>query len=75
MTFAILFGFIVGMLPKSKVNPRLVEKFVAQERDNRRKLLQTYVEACSAAKVHTNQSSYLINYVYINLYMFWVQVH
>ncbi|KAF3432163.1 hypothetical protein FNV43_RR26902 [Rhamnella rubrinervis] len=41
----------LGMLPKSKVNPRLVEKFVARERDNRRKLLQTYTEACSAAKV------------------------
>ncbi|KAF3431975.1 hypothetical protein FNV43_RR26711 [Rhamnella rubrinervis] len=41
----------LGMLPKSKVNPRLDEKFVARERDNRRKLLQTYIEACSAAKV------------------------
>lgn len=41
----------MGMLPKSRVDPRLVEKFVAQERDKRRKLLQTYIEACSAAMV------------------------
>ncbi|XP_015895492.3 U-box domain-containing protein 35 [Ziziphus jujuba] len=41
----------LGMLPKSKVDPRLVENYVAKEKDKRRKLLQSYIEACSAAKV------------------------
>nr|XP_015895491.2 U-box domain-containing protein 35-like isoform X1 [Ziziphus jujuba var. spinosa] len=40
----------LGMLPKSKVDPRIVENYVAKETDKRRKLLQSYIEACSAAK-------------------------
>ncbi|KAL6295215.1 hypothetical protein ACE6H2_003357 [Prunus campanulata] len=41
----------LGMLPKSKVSPKMVDKYMVQERDRRRKLLQKYVDACSAAKV------------------------
>ncbi|CAL8995160.1 unnamed protein product [Prunus brigantina] len=41
----------LGMLPKSKVNPKMVDKYMVQERDRRRKLLEKYVDACSAAKV------------------------
>lgn len=39
------------MLPKSKVHPKMVDKYMVQERDRRRKLLEKYVDACSAAKV------------------------
>ncbi|KAM6571784.1 hypothetical protein CsatA_015864 [Cannabis sativa] len=40
-----------GMLPKSQANPKVVEIYVAQQRDKRRKLLQNYIDVCSAAKV------------------------
>ena len=47
--YAILVG---GMLPKSQASPKMVEIYVAQQRDKRRKLLQKYIDACLASKVN-----------------------
>ncbi|KAL6186944.1 hypothetical protein ACLB2K_043062 [Fragaria x ananassa] len=41
----------LGMLPRSKVSPKMVKNYLAQERDRRTKLLEKYVAACSTAKV------------------------
>ncbi|KAM5566998.1 hypothetical protein ABKV19_015229 [Rosa sericea] len=41
----------LGMLPRSKVSPKMVKKHLAQERDKRTKLLEKYVAACLTAKV------------------------
>ncbi|PON94453.1 Universal stress protein [Trema orientale] len=40
-----------GMLPKSQASPKMVEMYLAQQRDKRGKLLQKYIDACSTAKV------------------------
>ncbi|XP_062111158.1 U-box domain-containing protein 33-like [Humulus lupulus] len=40
-----------GMLPKSQASPKAVEIYLAQQRDKRKKLLQNYIDVCSAAKV------------------------
>ncbi|KAL5563889.1 hypothetical protein UlMin_033636 [Ulmus minor] len=42
---------IGGMLPKSKASPKVIENYEAQEKYKRKKLLQTYIDACSAAKI------------------------
>lgn len=39
------------MLPRSTVSPKMVKKYLAEERDKRTKLLEKYVKACSTAKV------------------------
>lgn len=41
----------LGMLPRSTVSPKMVKKYLAEERDRRTKLLEKYVNACSTAKV------------------------
>ncbi|PON48625.1 Universal stress protein [Parasponia andersonii] len=40
-----------GMLPKNQASPKMVEIYLAQQRDKRGKLLQKYIDACSTAKV------------------------
>lgn len=41
----------VGMLPKSQVSPRLVERHMAEERAKRTEFLRKFVDTCSAAEV------------------------
>ncbi|XP_041027614.1 U-box domain-containing protein 35-like isoform X2 [Juglans microcarpa x Juglans regia] len=41
----------LGLLPRSKVNPELVQNYVMQERGKRRKHLQKFLDACSVSKV------------------------
>ncbi|XVF75154.1 hypothetical protein PTKIN_Ptkin13bG0164500 [Pterospermum kingtungense] len=41
----------LGMLPKSQVSPAQVEKYMEQEREKRRQLLQKFLDNCSASKV------------------------
>lgn len=42
----------LGMLPRNQVNPKLVEKFKAEERAKRREFLNKFVHKCSAAQVN-----------------------
>ncbi|KAL5542378.1 hypothetical protein UlMin_010088 [Ulmus minor] len=42
---------IGGMLLKSKASPKVIENYEAQEKDTRKKLLQRYIDACSAAMI------------------------
>lgn len=39
------------MLPRSQVSPKLVEKYMAEERAKRREFLHKFVDTCSAAQV------------------------
>ncbi|XP_035545690.1 U-box domain-containing protein 35-like isoform X2 [Juglans regia] len=41
----------LGLLPRSKVNPELVQNYVMQERGKRRKHLQKFLDTCSVSKV------------------------
>ncbi|KHN40779.1 U-box domain-containing protein 33 [Glycine soja] len=41
----------VGMIPKDQVSPEQVESYMAQERGNRRELLNKFLQLCSASKV------------------------
>ncbi|KAL0534456.1 hypothetical protein IC582_028747 [Cucumis melo] len=41
----------LGMLPRSQVSPKLVEKFRTEERAKRRMFLQKFVDKCSAVQV------------------------
>ena len=45
----------VGMIPKDQVSPEQVESYMAQERGNRRELLNKFLQLCSASKVLTLQ--------------------
>ncbi|XP_038894104.1 U-box domain-containing protein 35-like [Benincasa hispida] len=42
----------LGMLPKSQVSPKLVEKFKAEERAKRKEFLHKFVDKCYAAQVN-----------------------
>ncbi|XP_059440384.1 U-box domain-containing protein 52-like [Corylus avellana] len=44
----------LGMLPRSQVKPEMVESYVSQERDKRRKLLQKFLDTCSTSKVNVD---------------------
>ncbi|KAB1221654.1 U-box domain-containing protein 35 [Morella rubra] len=41
----------LGMLPRSKVTPELVQSYVREERYKRRKLLQKFVDTCTASEI------------------------
>ncbi|XP_023520268.1 U-box domain-containing protein 35-like [Cucurbita pepo subsp. pepo] len=42
----------LGMLPRSQVGPKIVEKFMAEERAKRREFLHKFVDTCSSAQVN-----------------------
>ncbi|XP_062160484.1 U-box domain-containing protein 35-like isoform X1 [Alnus glutinosa] len=44
----------LGMLTRGQVKPEMVESYVSQERDKRRKLLQKFLDTCSASKVNVD---------------------
>ncbi|KAK1575109.1 hypothetical protein Q3G72_002711 [Acer saccharum] len=44
----------LGNLPKSRVNPEQVEKYMAQERGKRRELLQKFIHACTNSQVEVD---------------------
>lgn len=46
------------MLPRNQVNPKLVEKFKAEERAKRREFLNKFVHKCSAAQVLYQQITF-----------------
>jgi len=44
----------LGMLPRGRVKPKIVESYVSQERGKRRKLLQKFLDTCSTSKVNVD---------------------
>lgn len=62
--FAFMFCHTVGMLPRSQVSPKLVEKFRTEERAKRRMFLQKFVDKCSAVQV------YIISRLHSTFYAF-----